>query len=789
MSIIQIVAMLSNVSFPFQKEIVSLFLWIDSIGYRLFSIFYKTFIKLAQQEMFKMNAFEKLYDSIYIIFGVVALFLVAYMILKMIINPELEKGSKEIKDMIFRFILSMMLICLLPTMFDFLKDFQNALLEYNVVPKILLNNEIILNYEDEFGNQVGESEFINAEDYNLTTEVMETRANQMVAIIINGLMYPLNSSDDDYDGEPAEKVWYEDPDGNGGYYKYLKSDGKEWTTDVTEWWDSSAKGWTVGIGCALGATGALIITIATSGIGSFSFGLAAVACGGAGLVAYGGGELIAAVNAKEYTWTNALQAITTKGDFSQITLFAKAIVDGEFHYTMILSTIVVGVLVWLMINFCFDVVVRTAKLLFYQLLAPLCFLLSCLPKKRDLLTNWLKLVLTTWFEIFIRVGCICAVVLLVGALDLDNLTSFFHPIISTFVILGLVIFAKQIPKLLKEVTGIDSGNMKLGIRDKLKEGSFGLSSAAGTLARKTIAGIDAKRNGYNFKDGWRSIEGTGPLSKLKKGFYGMLPYTAKSIEKSRSASEQAKEIETKVKTGKELIAKYGGSGEYIEQLEGQQYAILKEAYKNRKDSKALMLSYQAELEAARASGDVEWISAASKNYNEAKDKYDSYDNEFKQMLNSQKFSKVGKNYADMKYVEDREKVIPSVEEYRNRNNNGYQATRNNNSTTYSNNIRYVNEFEYDSNSTEPTIIIPSSVQSRISEKRNIVESTPNEQNIQNPPPQENNPLSELENLNRQKREIETQIKNERNPKYIQEANEELNEINRKINDLNKKGEN
>jgi len=44
-------------------------------------------------------------------------------------------------------------------------------------------------------------------------------------------------------------------------------------------------------------------------------------------------------------------------------------------------------------------------------------------------------------------------------------------------------------------------------------------------------------------------------------------------------------------------------------------------------------------------------------------------------------------------------------------------------------------------------------------------------------------------LTRQKTEIENQIKNERDPKYIEEAEQELNEINRKINSLNNKGEN
>lgn len=269
----------------------------------------------------------------------------------------------------------------------------------------------------------------------------------------------------------------------------------------------------------------------------------------------------------------------------------------------------------------------------------------------------------------------------------------------------------------------------------------------------------------------------------------MLPFTASMEENRRKANEQAKEIETKNKKGHELIDKYGGSGDYIEGLQGQQYDTLKNAFKNRKSSKETMLNYQAELEAARASGDATWISQASKNYNDAKDKYDSYDNEFKQLLNSSKFAKVGENYKMMKFVEDREKLIPSINNYRaNNNNESNTATYNNEyNAIRRNGVNYTTENNYNHNSQEQTIILSQRDLENLnnsSPKNEINEQILDELKKLNNANEEKDNFSELEKLNKNLEEIKRQVQDEKNPKYIQEAQLEMNEINRKMNEIN-----
>jgi len=506
----QIMSSILNISWPFESQIVSFFLWIDTIGYKLFALFYKAFLKLAQQELFELDAFDTVYKNLYLIVGVVALFLIAFMLLKMMVNPEADKGGKQIKDMITRLILSVFLTCLLPSFFGFLRDAQNILLMYNVVPRVLLDTRIAIQQVDEDGNNIGEQTFLDENDVNITTSIMEYRANEMVVSIISGLMYPLAVDNDSYGEEPAMKVY----DATNGFYRYYKyyyspTNNEEWHTNVSDWWDGNAKGWVAGVSCILGAGALVIFTVATYGASSgLTIGLAPtlLACAGGafGITSVVGG--VATVTASEYTWTNALQAITNQGNFSQISLFAGAIAGGTFHYTVILSTIVVGILVYMMISFCIDVVIRQAKMVYYQLLAPICFMLSIIPSKKDLLSNWFKLVFTLWVELFIRIFCLCGVVLLISKLDLTKITSIFHPIISTFIVLGLVIFAKQIPKLLGDVIGFDTSNMKLGLKDKL--GDAGLFTAGAIVGGGVTALTRNAVNSIgNTKDKWKDTKG------------------------------------------------------------------------------------------------------------------------------------------------------------------------------------------------------------------------------------------------------------------------------------------
>ena len=84
--------------------------------------------------------------------------------------------------------------------------------------------------------------------------------------------------------------------------------------------------------------------------------------------------------------------------------FYKADAFYLFDYNYPISTVVGGFLAWIMIGFCLDLAVRSVKLSFLQIIAPIPIILSLSPQqKNNTLANWGKECVSTWASLFIRV--------------------------------------------------------------------------------------------------------------------------------------------------------------------------------------------------------------------------------------------------------------------------------------------------------------------------------------------------------------------------------------------------
>lgn len=101
---------------------------------------------------------------------------------------------------------------------------------------------------------------------------------------------------------------------------------------------------------------------------------------------------------------------------------------------------------------------------------------------------------------------------------------------KVIVVLGIFAFAKQAPKLIGDVLGLDSGNIKLGIGGKLAaNGAFGLAAMLGggatALTRNVTHGLNNIHGGWNK---YRDTKGQG-FGNRAKAFGGALVTTGKSI--------------------------------------------------------------------------------------------------------------------------------------------------------------------------------------------------------------------------------------------------------------------
>ena len=177
-------------------------------------------------------------------------------------------------------------------------------------------------------------------------------------------------------------------------------------------------------------------------------------------------------------------------------------------YKPILSTACGVALLYIIFTFCLDLGIRIVKFAFCQLIAPIPVVLRMIPGKKGTFDKWLKLTLTVYFEVFIRVGIMYLVIYFFS--EIANMDMFKYAtsgiqglVVLAIILMGLLAFAKQAPKMLSDMLGLDSGNIKLGIKDKLKAGGFFAAGAAiggGALSigRNLVAG------GKNFVNQWRT---------------------------------------------------------------------------------------------------------------------------------------------------------------------------------------------------------------------------------------------------------------------------------------------
>ncbi len=612
--------------------IIEFFLWLDSIIYSFVGKLLTLFMDLASVDyIFNMNDFQYIIDGIYLVLGVVVLFVVAINLLQYVINPDRDDG-KSLRDIAFRVVKVLILVVLTPTMFEILYNVQHAVISYNVIPRLLLSDSVQeeFNSTDEFTVTVDKSEDTTGEYSDIQDSYTYTKdemVDSLVEISGNEMAWYVYSG-----------FFYEDDGNTGAEYDIAERLG-----DKHSW-----VGWLTGA-----IVGGLLLYMAAP------LWIALVAGGAFGLATNSW-----TIDTQHYTF-EMLHVQVLGGDWDMITAFAPFVQDGSINYLFILSTIAGLFLVYVIFSFCLDLGVRAIKLIFYQVVAPICFFMSIIPGKESTIKNWFAAVGTTWLEVLVRIACICLVVVgtnLIGSMELPS-DSFF---VQAILVISILAFVKMLPKLFADITGLKSGNMKLGIKGKLSE-VLGYKTATRigkstintgkTFGKKLAAGFDSAKNGLGFGYGFQSVDSNGPLARYRKWKVTIAPYSYANKEEQKNAEKAYRETELKKAKGEELIQKYGDSKKYIMNLKGGQYKEMRDTFDKRQQAKDLMQNYENELTAAKAKGDVKKIAEYGKLYNDAKSTYDTLDKEFSNILGQEKFKDVKANYDTMKYVEDRTKIF------------------------------------------------------------------------------------------------------------------------------------
>lgn len=212
--------------------------------------------------------------------------------------------------------------------------------------------------------------------------------------------------------------------------------------------------------------------------------------------------------------------VNCSGDFMMYKAFAWNIYLGKVDFNWFVAAGVGIYLCYVLICFCFDMASRQVKLIFYQIISPICISCRLIPSKEKVFKTWATATFKTWAGVFTRLALLCISVLLIEKINDSWGVSLSSEICKNikcsagvqtfakiFLILACVTFLKEGAKLISDLFGFD--DVGFGLKDKLKEAggiagaAAGLGFGAAGLVKGTIngkgnplAGIRAARENY-----------------------------------------------------------------------------------------------------------------------------------------------------------------------------------------------------------------------------------------------------------------------------------------------------
>lgn len=436
-----------------KADFFGILLFLDSIVYNLVDFVYDIFNALVKTNIFSDTSYTSIVSRIYVALGMIMLFALAYSLLKAIINPEnFSKGETSFPKLIQNVVISLIIIAVLPTVFNFAFKFQESVLTNDTIPKLL---------------------FGDGQDYTQVTE--SSAGRQMAYNVWTSFLHPNT--------------------------EWCSSEGYSITTDANG-----------------NSVSDLNLSACASNIKA-------------------DGHLL-------FTDGEPLDSVTTKFKNNEYSLYAfqqfgEAVDEGWLTYNWLISTIAGAFLLIVLVNFCFDMAVRVVKLMFFQIIAPIPVICRVIPSGslKDVFSTWTKKTVSTFLDAFIRVFImylgVYMVQLVVNNFDYTSFGGLSVPqalIARTLIILGIVTFIRQAPKLIADMFHLDSGGMKLGIMDKLAAGGAlaagsALGGGAGMLVKNGAAAVQGVRKAEKGKKLGAAVGGlastvSGTLSGASRGLYG-----------------------------------------------------------------------------------------------------------------------------------------------------------------------------------------------------------------------------------------------------------------------------
>lgn len=460
----------------------ALLVWIDVQVYSVAAFAYSIFYELSSSSLLSSLNLASASQRLYTLLGIFMLFRLAFSFVKYIINPEgMEKGTSKL---ISNLAVSLALIVSVPWIFNRAFALQSYIMESNVIGNLIMGMNTTNKNDDD-------NDSFNAASYG-----------QSIGFLTFSAFFRPNTAIESL--TPCSNLLTY-------YTKYVVPSGdKEVTVDPG------------------GKSSTDQIIIESNKIAQCVNAL------------NGNDNSLGSVKGVENVEIGTMFYIASQrqsiGLLSNSGII-KARVGNSFviNYTAIVSTIAGGFLALLFLSFSFDVAIRNVKLCFLQIIAPIPIILNIEPgdtkSDKKPLNWWIKESLKSYTDLFIRVATVYFGVFLINVLfgsgdtvaGSTNTSVWFQ----VFMILGILLFVKQIPDLIGKAFGIDvKGQFNLNPLKRIGDSrlaSMAVGGAAGLvtgLGTGVAAYKSARLNGAKVNEALRRSVTGGVGGTLRSGVSG-----------------------------------------------------------------------------------------------------------------------------------------------------------------------------------------------------------------------------------------------------------------------------
>lgn len=135
---------------------------LDRVAYTLVSLSYRVFLAISELNLFggESAASQTIYDTftqkIYLVLSVIMLFVFAYQLILLIVNPDGD-GTKKTTGLLKELVISLALVVVLPVVFRYMTVFQTHVVKNNTIGAIVLGTAPTSSTVDEttYGESIG----------------------------------------------------------------------------------------------------------------------------------------------------------------------------------------------------------------------------------------------------------------------------------------------------------------------------------------------------------------------------------------------------------------------------------------------------------------------------------------------------------------------------------------------------------------------------------------------------------------------------------------------------------